>query len=65
MKVKNNYVCRKTGKDDNGRIVYRDWFLVKNSFAINSNTGVVKLDLVHFPIDMIGKRIRFKIEVIE
>jgi len=41
---------------------YRNWYLVKFNSSLKS--GVVKIGGVYFPGSFIGKRIRFKIEIV-
>ena len=40
---------------------YRDWYLVKSS----GSAGWVSLTTVYLPKNLIGKRVRFKREIIE
>lgn len=57
----NYYVCRRTSSNRTGRLhksqTYRDWWLIKNDTYINFS--------IMFPDELIGKRIRLKVEVIE
>ena len=54
------YLCRKATKTVvNGR----NWFLVKN--AHTNNSGYIFLGHVGFPRELIGKRVRFRIEVLD
>jgi hypothetical protein len=42
--------------------IYRDWWLVK---ASKSGSGRVQLGTITFPQEFLGKRVRFKIEILE
>ena len=53
-----NYIERKPYREKPGR----NWFLVKIS---QNNTGVVHLGPIYMPRGLIGKRVMFKIEVLE
>jgi hypothetical protein len=43
-----------------GELVLRDWWLVKQ----NATRGYARLGLVYFPKEFIGKKVRFKVEVV-
>lgn len=43
----------------------RDWWLVKYQYSVPSNIGYVDLGLVTIPAKFVGKKVRFKMEVIE
>lgn len=45
------------------RKVDRDWWLIKASKP--QRTGIVSLTDVRFPFHLVGKKVKFKIEVIE
>jgi len=65
MKInKNHYIEGKINvpKNSNSRRIYRDWFLVQH---INKYCVGVIMSRLHFPKHMLGKRVRFKVEVIE
>lgn len=51
------YLKRKTTKGSS-----RNWWLVKYN---SKNAGFITLHTVMFPKHLIGKRVRFKVEVIE
>lgn len=60
--VRNGYVARRSvckAKESNSR----NWWLVKASGK--SNTGWACLGTVNLPKQYVGKKIRFKVEVIE
>lgn len=65
---KNNYVCRgvnsakKIGCKGKGEKIYRNWWLVK---AQSEVSGVVQLGSITLPNQYVGKKIRFKIEVMK
>lgn len=40
----------------------RNWWLIKNA---STNRGYVDLGIIHTPKHLIGKKIRFKIEIIQ
>lgn len=63
MIVRNGYVCRKTGKDDNGKLVHRDWWLVK--YSGTTLTGKVHLEELRLPKEYLGQKIRLKLEIME
>ncbi len=46
-----------------GRSIIRDWWLVK--FGNVTSRGRVDLGVVSLPKEYVGKRIRFKIEIVE
>jgi len=70
--VRDNYVCRRIGKKGNkhsrGRILgknKKDTAFV-NFFIVRATpySGKVALTNVSFPTDFVGKKIRFRIEVV-
>lgn len=62
-----DYICRKTtssGRHDGDFFrAYRDWWLVK--YNGSSASGCINLHNVTIPKRFVGKRIRFKIELVE
>lgn len=57
-------VCRRargsgnsTGKRE--KKVYRNWFLIKTT---NNSTGMVSLNKILLPKELVGKRVRFIVE---
>lgn len=62
----NGYLCRQNTVVSNGhtrgRKAVRDSYLVKNH---STNRGTVTLNHVIFPASFIGKKVRFKVEVVE
>jgi hypothetical protein len=68
MKIDDNgYLCRRTTKS--GRVekdmphAFRNWWLVKHTN--NGTQGRINVGYVMFTSDMVGKRVRFKLEVVE
>ena len=63
----NWYVARvrngNRGGDNRKRKHYRNWYMVKFNSSLKS--GVVEIGGVYFPKPFIGKRVRFKIEIVE
>lgn len=62
----NGYIerIRAGGKGSNRTPIYRNWYLVKH--AQHGKTGMVsKIANIHVPAEYVGKKIRFKIEVVE
>ena len=64
----NYYVCRIPGGTSahagrRGNTIYRDWFLLKNGYGINLGSRLQVNDIT-FPKELIGKKIRLKVEVI-
>ncbi len=53
--------CKKTGR----RWIYRDWYLIKHCCAFSTKRGSIELGTVRLPKEFIGKRIRFKLEVLK
>mgnify|MGYP001614667585 CR=1 FL=1 len=45
------------------RTFWREWFLVK--YHATAKTGLVSLGEIHLPSELIGKRVAFKIEVLD
>jgi len=43
---------------------YRSWFLVKYKNAV-CDSGIVDLATTYLPAEYVGKRVRFRVEVIE
>ena len=41
----------------------RNWWLIKNHKKGDYNYGAVAFHIVFFPISLIGKRVRFKVEI--
>lgn len=62
----NGYVQRSiqgsSGSATTSRAVQRNWWLVKQA---SKNRGVVVLGVIMLPPELIGKRVRFKLEVVE
>ena len=58
------YVCRKKSKG-NQITNYRDWWFVKYCGHVKQKCGVIVLGTVTIPRELVGKRIRFKVEVID
>lgn len=54
------YITRR----EHGGDSYRDWFLVKHNSRGRSG-GEIVLNSVFFPNDLIGRKLRFKIELID
>lgn len=67
--VKAGYVTRKTvgsrGDAGDNPKNYRNWWLIKHSGGKYHNIGYAQIGDVHFPKEYVGKRVRFKVEVIE
>ena len=66
--VKGYLIRRPMGSRYRGKItepVYRDWWFVK--YRSQSNSGVIQLGkkTIFLPKELIGKKIRIKIEVVE
>ena len=51
-------------KPTNSRTVYRCWWLVKSVNA-EGNRGMIKVSCIYLPQPYVGKRVRFKVEVID
>ena len=69
--IKNTYLTRKpvgaqsnNGKQNTKQKVWRNWWLVKYQ-TNNKNIGTIHLGTITIPEEYVGKRVRFKIEVIE
>ena len=57
------YLERKT---NGGKGTKRNWWLVKTQLSgVNSYTGAVDFGAIHLPKEFIGKRVRFKMEIVE
>lgn len=56
------YLERKTSSGNKSG--YRNWWLVKY-FGSQSNIGIVTFKTVYLPQMYVGKKIRFKVEIIE
>lgn len=52
------YVIRRTAKK-----IWREWFLVK--YHGTAKTGIVNIGSVNLPPEFIGKRVAFKVEVLD
>ena len=62
--VKQGYLTRKTAGSHGAEPVYRNWWLVK--YGSNRKAlGRVGIDSISFPEEYIGKKVRFKVEVLE
>jgi len=66
MRVKEGYVEKRGGRSAMGKTVWRNWFLVKHKslgeygqIPFGANYSLI------LPKKYVGKRIRFKVEVIE
>ena len=59
-----DYVVRrsKCGNPSNFIVLNRDWWLVK--YKDNCDCGQVCLDSISIPARFVGKKIRFKVEVV-
>lgn len=54
--------CKRIWKMNSG---FRDWWLVKHSGSKNNHSGNLNLGTVYLPAKYVGKKVRFKIEVLE
>ena len=54
--------CGKGDGRNSGITIYRNWFLIKYN---SKKTGYVNIGFMTLPEEYIGKRVRFKIEVIK
>jgi hypothetical protein len=54
------YLCISSDKVKEG--LHRDWWLVKNTD--NPNRGYVPLNNLTLPKEFIGRRVRFKLEIL-
>lgn len=59
--TKEGYVCRLGGKNLNRQRTYYDWFPVR---CTKTDVGIVQLGQLRLPTSLIGRKIKFKIEVI-
>ena len=61
------YLERKTSGRNRGKgfgkTIYRNWWLVK--WFDTRNQGIISFSQIYLPPQYIGKRVRFKIEVIK
>jgi hypothetical protein len=61
------YVCRRTGGGGTGKLghsmTYRDWFLIRH--RVRSEGAVLIWKSISIPADLVGKRIRFKVEILD
>ena len=73
MKIKqfadgNYYLCRttfglkKTSGNKNAKKSYRNWFLIKHS---SRYVGILDAGVIRIPQELVGKRIRLRVEVID
>lgn len=53
------YLERMTSKK-----VWRDWWIVKNLYN-KSKLGYIPMSTINFPKEFIGKKVRFKLEVVK
>lgn len=65
----NNYICRKPFGSSNNtgtkeEKVYRNWFIVRSG-ATNGYVSLGKGSALSFPKEWIGKKVMFKVEIIE
>lgn len=56
------YIEKRCGRNSRGKREWRDWWLVK---CCNTNCGKIGFKTLIIPQKYVGKRVRFKIEVIE
>jgi hypothetical protein len=62
-RVRHGYVVRPIKAPKHGRRLYenyRDWYLVKSSAS--GNNGIIAMNNITLGKEMIGKRVRIKIE---
>ena len=55
--IQNGYVCRENS-------YHRNWWLIKYKGNKVKN-GIVRIGYILFPLEMVGKRFRLKLEIIE
>ena len=64
--IRNGYLARRSGRKESVRGKhkggYRDWFLIKYS---STNSATLKISDISLPHEYIGKKVRFKIEIIK
>lgn len=58
----NKGFCKRIWKMNSG---FRDWFLVKHAGSKNNHSGQVRLGTVYLPEKYLGKKVRFKVEMIK
>ena len=65
--ITEGYISRRTcgsnHQGKHGKKIYRDWFFVK--YNPLGNAGGLHLGTLWLPKELIGKKVRFKMEIIE
>ena len=62
--VRHDTVGKFRGRPPN-TIPVRTWWLVKYSTELRSKQGIVQLQKIHLPAELVGKKVRFKIEIVD
>ena len=64
---KNGYIERRTSthKNPTSKAVYRNWWLVKNTGPYSVGISFRTCVTLYMPRELLGKRVRLKLEVME